>query len=271
MMNRDASQLYIAVVPATKPKSNSLPVLLIHGFCEDHRIWDGLVPQLSESHTVILVDLPGFGQSACFEEQPQVEDYAKAIGQQLQERNISEFIIIGHSLGGYIGLELLAHFSAQVKGLMLFHSSAYADTPEKKENRTKTALFLAENGTDKWLLGLFDGLFSPKHKELYQQEKQLLLERAKNFPVQGVVQATLAMRDRRDHAGLLRKTSIPIGFAIGKEDQAVPLEVSLSQLAAPKNTQAFIWEDVGHLGLIEAPKLVEIAILQFVSYCISVN
>ena len=105
------------------------PVVLLHGFGEDGNIWKkqhGL-PGVQ----LIIPDLPGSGKSELTEDMS-MEGMARTIHQVLEKLNISNFILIGHSMGGYISLAFAALYPDGLKALGLLHSSAFADTEEKK-------------------------------------------------------------------------------------------------------------------------------------------
>lgn len=99
-----------------------LPVLLIHGnsFCRDvfrHQ----LRGRLAESHRLIALDLPGHGQSS--DAPDPVRSYkrsalAEAVVEVLGMLGITEAIVLGWSLGGHIGIEMVSRFPG-MRGLMV--------------------------------------------------------------------------------------------------------------------------------------------------------
>ncbi len=94
-------------------------VVLLHGFCEDSGIWDAFLPQLSRKYSVIVPDLPGFGESSSLESTT-VEDMADAVCKVLQKTGVSKFVVIGHSMGGYVALALAEKYPNATSGLMLY-------------------------------------------------------------------------------------------------------------------------------------------------------
>ena len=55
-------------------------------------------------------------------------------------------------------------------------------------------------------------------------------------------------------AAVLKKLNLPVLFVIGKEDSAIPYELSLKQTHLPDLADIQILEGVGHMGMIEAHK-----------------
>ncbi|MFM8488607.1 MAG: alpha/beta fold hydrolase, partial [Bacteroidota bacterium] len=89
-----------------QPEAGTTPLVLIHGFCEDSSVWKGILPGLNDL-PVIAADLPGFGESD-LPSAATVAYYAEAVIQALDTIGITRFYLLGHSLGGYVALEILA-------------------------------------------------------------------------------------------------------------------------------------------------------------------
>jgi pimeloyl-ACP methyl ester carboxylesterase len=64
-------------------------------------------------------------------------DYADCIHALLRHENISSCIMLGHSMGGYITLAFAEKYPLLLTGLGLIHSTAFADSEEKKKNRAR--------------------------------------------------------------------------------------------------------------------------------------
>ncbi len=97
---------------------------------------------------VIAIDLPGFGQSDNFSEVHSMEFMAGVVKDVLDQEEVSSCVITGHSMGGYVSLAFLEQFPAYLKGLILFHSHAAADTDEAKKNRERTVKIVEANKKD---------------------------------------------------------------------------------------------------------------------------
>src|ERR1051325_7814449 len=98
-------------------------VVLLHGFCENKTIWEPFIFSLQERHTIINIDLPGHGKSAVVGPVHSMDECAQIVKEILVSENIETACIIGHSMGGYVGIAFAALFPGAVKGLCLFHST----------------------------------------------------------------------------------------------------------------------------------------------------
>ncbi len=84
-------------------------------------------------------------------------------------------VLIGHSMGGYISMAFAEKYPDKLSGLGLFHSSSYADSPEKKESRDKNILFIQKNGAALFVEQAIPGLFSDEFKSEHPEEIRRLI------------------------------------------------------------------------------------------------
>ena len=122
-------------------KGDGQPLVLLHGFCESGRMWAYFSEKLSANFRVVCPDLPGFGGSPIQGEQISLEEVAVQLEAWMEETDIKNPIVIGHSLGGYVALALLELMGSRIQAIGLFHSTAYPDDEEKKGMRNRTITF----------------------------------------------------------------------------------------------------------------------------------
>lgn len=111
-------------------RGTGAPVLLIHGFGASTFTWRHIAPELAKTHRVIAVDLKGFGQSdKPFDDRYSVIDQAELLAQLIEDRDLRNLTIIGHSFGGGIALLLALESDQRLDGriskLVLLDSIAY--------------------------------------------------------------------------------------------------------------------------------------------------
>jgi pimeloyl-ACP methyl ester carboxylesterase len=167
-------------------------------------------------------------------------------------------------MGGYVALAFAEVYPARVAGLCLFHSSAQADTDEKKANRDKNISFVERHGVAKFMETFIRPLFADANEETMMPYRRRLEEIGAATPRVSVISGMQAMRDRPDRTEVLRKATFPVLFIVGKEDAAVPLAAVLEQVALPPVSTALFLERVGHVGFFERPAATRRAVLDFV-------
>ena len=246
------------------------PVLLLHGFAEDGRIWDKQINALKENNLLIIPDLPGSGQSEMLDGTPTMKDYAevvKAIADEVifknKVANETQFCLIGHSMGGYVTLAFAEKYPDLLNSFGLFHSSAFADTEDKKATRRKGIAFIKKNGTEAFLKTTIPNLFSERTKNEKPAMLAQLLEIGENISPEALIQYYEAMIRRPARTDVLRSFRKPVLFIIGKEDHAVPLQDSLSQCYIPPISYMHILEKSGHQGMWEETELSNAYLVHF--------
>ncbi len=241
------------------------PIVFIHGFCEDSRMWDNFITNFRH-HQIIRIDLPGFGFST-LNGSCSIAQMAASVNAVLEFLEISKCMLVGHSMGGYVSLEFAKQFPDKLIGLCLFHSHPFADSEEKRKGRTKGIEFINKNGHVLYVRQLIPKLFAYDFNKGYPFEVNKLIYNASQFAPEAYINALRAMHDRSDNALVLEKIGIPVCFIIGKKDVAVDLKTSLAQTHLPDLADIHLLSDVGHMGMFEAPQRTAKILKRFFEFC----
>ena len=223
-------------------------LVFLHGFGEDERVWTDFLPFHTWSFPTIC---PAY---AAWTDCLTVADYARKILASLPSD--SNFILVGHSMGGYIALEMASQFPNRIKQVVMLHSSFVADSEEKKMNRDRTAELLEKKGTGFFIGPFLPNLFATVSSDLIS----MLSERYRHLPASGLIAATKAMKNRKDFTDFVQQTDIPYLFILGENDTLISVE-SITRFV---KKSVVILPNVGHQGTYEAPEAVAKAINQFV-------
>jgi pimeloyl-ACP methyl ester carboxylesterase len=191
-------------------------------------------------------------------------DYAELMAAILKVEDISTCILIGHSMGGYIALAFEEIYPEISLRFGLVHSSALADTEEKKANRLKGIELMELYGAGPFLKNTIPNLFSATFKKEHPDMVSLLVDAAPVFNTQACQQYYEAMRLRPDRTSILKGNLKPILFVIGTDDVAAPLVDLLPQIKLPSRPYVHILEGVGHMGMWEATEQVNQFLLDFI-------
>ncbi|WP_209331127.1 alpha/beta fold hydrolase [Lunatimonas salinarum] len=245
-------------------KGNGPAVVLLHGFCESKEMWESFQSSLSTAYTVYCPDLPGFGDSPLGgTDEFSLEAVASQLREWMENVPITDPVLIGHSLGGYVSLALAQQLGNRLKGLCLFHSTAFPDNEEKKKTRNKTVVFLEKHGSRVFVDSFLPQLFPEEKQEELSETIAKLVAEARKIPVEVLIAYTKAMRDRSDNTEVLKNIAAKKGMIAGEWDIAVPLENSR------KHSD---WVDhylelkgTGHMGMFEKPNETLVYLEQFLA------
>lgn len=247
------------------------PVVVLHGFCENKTLWTDVAARLSASFTVITPDLPGFGDSTDNQHYASIDAMADEVYQLLQSLQTESCVLIGHSLGGYVALAFAEKYPQMLKGLGLFHSTAFADSEEKKHTRNKTADFIDKQGTAAFAGNYVPPLFYKGRHEALAGPMEAARNMLINTPKETAVAAIKAMRDRPDRTHVLRESACPVLFIVGQADQAVPFEASKALVFMPKHSLMQALAETAHMGMYERPQETYVAVENFCNLCVELQ
>lgn len=239
-------------------------VVLLHGFGEDGEIWKGQF-DLFPNHTLVVPDLPGTGRSEGIDDMS-MEGLAEAVKAMIDaEGGKDAFVsLIGHSMGGYITLAFAEKYPERLNSFGLFHSSAFADSNEKKETRQKAIRFITERGATEFLKTATPNLYAPETKEQHPEWIAEHLALGHNFFPENLVSYYRSMIERPDRTNVLKRSRVPVLFVMGQHDVAVPLEDGLKQCYLPQIAYIHVLRNSGHMGMIEEKDLTDKILSQFV-------
>ncbi len=226
------------------------PVVLIHGFGEDGEVWINQIEFLKDNFQLIIPDLPGSGQSEMIDDMS-MEGMAEMLHSIIHEENIEACPVIGHSMGGYITLALVEKYWNHVSAFGLFHSTAFADSEEKRAIRRKGIDFINQHGAFEFLKTTTPNLFSQITKDESPELVTEFIAGLNNFSPATLVSYYEAMMSRPDRTRMLQKAIVPVLFIMGKYDNAIPLEDGLKQCHLPEKSYIHILRNSGHMGMLE--------------------
>ena len=222
-----------------------VPLVCLHGYPLDHTIWLPLVREMRQEARFILPDLRGHGRSPAPEGPYSMYNMAEDVVRLLDRLEVDQAVVAGHSMGGYVALAFARQFSDRLLGLALVASHAYADPPEKRADRLKTAEEVLQNGTAQ-LTGMADKLTN--QPALAEEMRQLILKASP----QGVAGVLAGMIDRQDESALLASLHVPVVLIAGGQDQIIPLDWSRRMGAVLPPDRYFEIASAGHMPMLES-------------------
>ena len=229
-------------------------VVLLHGFCESSQIFSRLISELSPAAEVLAPNLPGHGGTPWQGGLRSLNDAADWLRDFLDEQKTVQCILVGHSLGGYIAAAFAERYPERLSGLAMLHSTALADSEERKTNRNKALEFIARNGTEPFLKAFVESLFyDSAANTAWKEELHQITEQA---DPEAIVAFIRLMRDRPDRVASLKALTVPVMYIMGEHDTLVPPTRSMDELSRVELALLHRISEAGHMGMYEAPEKV---------------
>ena len=109
-----------------------LPLVLVHGFMGGSDQWE-LQKELGRDRQLVTLNLPGFAGNADLEAPNTITGFAEFVLNELSNRNIERFQLLGHSMGGMIVQEMTALAPDRIERLILYGTASTGNLPGRFE------------------------------------------------------------------------------------------------------------------------------------------
>ena len=235
------------------------PVVFLHGFLESLTMWEYL-PLENLGVQLILIDLPGHGKSYLSENaQPSISYMAEQVRLTLNAFNIEDYEIVGHSMGGYVALELAKHDKC-CKKIVLLNSNFWNDNEAKKIDRLRVAE-IVQQMKSLFLNEAIPNLFL--NPSVQKDQVAQLINEANEMDSTSIAYASIAMSERKDYSTEVENQKFNLYIIQGEKDTIVPHEMMNEKLTLKEKLKVI--SECGHMCHIEAPDQVMEALTMFLN------
>lgn len=242
------------------------PLLFIHGFPLDHTMWRQQIAEFRQTHRVLAVDLPGFGQSSPAPSEMSISGFADQLAEFLDQLGVTEKVTLcGLSMGGSIALQFALRHPEKLARLILCDCRAVADSPEAQKMRHDLADRVLKQGPEFVAEAMASRLFAAstlaQQPEVVQSIQSVILASA---PA-SIAGGSRALANREDVVPRLGEIATPTLVLVGSEDIISTVD-EMRHIAEglPHGTLAVI-QGAGHMAPLEAPTKVNAAIREWLS------
>lgn len=240
------------------------PILLVHGFPLNHRMWQAQVAALSATHRVIAPDLRGLGGSGGAAGVVTMDQYADDLAGLLDTLGVTEPVTLcGLSMGGYVAFAFVRRHRDRLARLILCDTKAAADPPERKADRVKTAEQVLAEGTARLVESMPKSLLAPSTFETRPAVVAAVREMIASAPPAGVAAASRGMAARPDSNDLLPRIDVPTLVLSGEHDAITPPAEMRAMAERIRGATFELIPDAGHMSPMENPAAVNAAIRRF--------
>ncbi|WP_092630396.1 alpha/beta fold hydrolase [Actinopolyspora mzabensis] len=247
------------------------PLVLLHAFPVDARMWQGVRTELEEHVRVLAPDQRGMGQPSSWEaatteltsddpqrsvpEEPDLETVAEDVLALLDRLRLRRVYVVGCSMGGYVAMAMARKAPERLEGLILADTKAEADSAEQRDNRLRIADRAEREGTMGWLAentlpGILGETTRQRRGSVVEQARELVEQQ----PPAAVAWAQRAMANRPDSSETLRAYQGPALVLTGTEDTLSPPRSARDTAALLSRSEVVILPEAGHLSPMETPE-----------------
>lgn len=219
------------------------PLLLIHGLAGSWNWWQRNVPALAQSHSVYLIDLPGFGCMRAHSQGFALDAAPSWIRAFLHTLDIRRPSIVGHSMGGTIALSFAAQWPDEVDRLAL--AAPALGLPRKTVVGNVLPLVAA--------CRYADPRFYPT-----------LLRDALRTGITTLYRAANMLVTAKEPTALTQVTT-PTLLLWGEHDPLVPLDIGRGLRKSLPASRLHIIPGAGHVGMFDRPNEFNDLVLRFLS------
>ena len=251
---------------AYSEKGQGIPLLFIHGYPLNRKMWQPQLDGLSEFAHILAIDLRGHGDTQSISGPYSMDLFADDLNAFLDNLGIHKKIILcGLSMGGYIAFAFFRKYSLKLSAMILSATRAAADSPEARTARDQSAKLAINMGVEAIVEGMLPRMLSPttilNKPELVEQLREIMLHTS----LEGVLGDLVGLKNRPDSTPTLAQIDLPVLVIAGEDDQIIPLfEVKAMHAALPSSRLVTVPE-AGHLPNLENPIQFNQAIIKFLS------
>ena len=234
----------------TIDKGKGEVLVFLHGFTGSHADWDGQVDLTATHYRTIAVDHRGHGQSSAPESESAyaIKIFAEDVYAILTGLGIDRCCLVGHSMGGFMSLQLAIDHPELVRGLVLVDTSSgdwdiapgYAEFKQKLHELARTEGLEAAFEYDATHNPVRIEKFN-KHPELKDVARRKVL----NTSLQGYIHVSNSFQAWPPVTDRLHEIKVPTLIVFGEEDTGFirPSKVMNEKIAG---SELVVIENAGH-------------------------
>ena len=240
-------------------------VVLLHGYLETLDVWEQWSVLLAKHYRVISLDLPGHGISETKGNVHSMKFLAEVVHGLMENIGIKNYFVIGHSMGGYVAMEMMKYWPDEIKGAIFLHSHPFEDTEKRAEDRQRE-IELMLSGRKEVLVNLNpQRRFAPENYKRLEPVIEELKEMASLIDDEGIIAILRGIAQRENYLETFKTTNIPSLFIFGANDQMIPEQAVQMISEQLPQIATFTLEHSGHMSFIEQPEETLQLVVEFIN------
>lgn len=233
-------------------------------------MWEPQLQELCKEFRCVALDLWDHGKSDSFDQKELTfSDLADHGFQLMQSLGISEFAVVGLSVGGMWGLELALKYPHCVKALVLMDTYVGSE-PLVTQQKYFALLNLLEKekrftqGLLSQVVPLFFSPFTASHNPQLIDDFKTALAAMKEESILGIVRLGRTIFSRSCSLNRLFNVNSPTCVIVGKDDLPRPPKESKEMASLIRGSELHIIENAGHVSNLEQPEKINALLKNFI-------
>ncbi len=227
------------------------PLVLIHGYPLNGRLFENQLEYLSGLFQVITLDLPGFGKSGPVPATETVGDYAGIVLGLMDQLHIQSAIVGGHSMGGQITLSLYDQAPSRVAGLILIDTNPQAPLAAEMAEFPGYGRQAQQDGVASIVPSIDAQMLTGPLRLSDAPAAVTMIDILAEASVSGAVGGGHALATRPDFTALLPDIKVPTLVLEGIDDPVYGFAISQMTAAAIPGSQLTLIPNSEHAAVYE--------------------
>lgn len=235
-------------------KNSDLSLVFIHGAVGDSRLFRNQLRHFGKDYRTLAIDLPGHGRSE-MKGLPSIEDFTLSINRVLQEENIGSYILLGHSMGGGICLELYGSESINPRAMVLISTA-----PVLPVSRDLIEILDSDD---------MNSLAEMLVRQVFTKKVDILTGFARKvYAEMGVstIKNDISICQEMDYKKVLGRISVPVLLVANRGDNIVPYMNTASMMDTIPDSRLVIYDEDGHVPFFENDKTFNKTLDEFIGF-----
>ena len=243
------------IVYAENDVKSDVTLVLVHGFGGNKDTWNWVVPAWNDKYHIIVIDMPGHGDSVSKKTLSYtMTDQAERLHTFLEAKNIKQFYLFGHSMGGAIAVRYALNHRENVNALILIDSMGMVQTKSDGvklvEKSDKNPLY--DVCTKERLETLLNySMYKPPYIPDILKDA-LLQQKCARRDLEKVIYED--MYNDVNVSAVVKNISMPTLILWGEKDRMTHVDDAAFFHETIKGSKLVILKEVGHVPILEAPE-----------------
>jgi pimeloyl-ACP methyl ester carboxylesterase len=231
-------------------------VLFLHGFLESGSVWHSWLNKEAWDADLFIPDLPGHGRSREWDGDTGFPAWGQFLMNKIDELKGTrqKINLVGHSMGGYLALEMALLFPKRIGKLVLLHSTPFPDTPLQIQRRKKQIEFIEKGRISLLLKNVGLTMMAPDNRGRLAWVGDELNREARKCSASGMVKTLNAIMNRADYRAVMKRKMHDTLLVTGGQDPFMPADYHETVLSHFSEISHYHFPECGHASFLEAPE-----------------